>query len=1133
MCEKCGNGMVHLHVHTDMSLLDGASRIPDLVDHVAQIGQNAVAITDHGVMSGVVDMQRAASKAGLKSIIGQEAYLAEDSRRRKDKVLDRKPYHLLLLAQTQQGYRNLIKISSAAHVDGFYFRPRADWDLLEEFSEGIIATSGCLAAEAPQFILKGDEREAVRRIERYRDVFGERFYLEVQYRLNSPDQHKVNAWMLEYGKKNDIPVVATTDAHYVRQSDASMHDTMLCIQTGSYREQPGRMRFDENTYYITNEHEMRRFFSSHPEVIDNTVRIAEMCDVNVEHDGYHIPDYPIPEKFDSQREFLAHLCWRGARWRYGADADSAKVQERLAYELQIIDDMQFNSYFLVVWDICEYSRSAGIWWNVRGSGAGSVVAYALGITAVDPLENDLYFERFLNPSRVSMPDIDMDFEDNRRNELVDYLVYRYGDDRVAGIIAFGTMSGKAAIRDVGRVLRIDQDKVAGVAKHVVPHQGKTKPLNEYMDEVGVLQEMYEADSEVRSLWDEASRLQNFPRHSSTHPAGFIVTPGPVDDYVPLHRLTGKTFGEGTPLKAITQFPMEVAESLGLLKIDLLGLSTLTIMKRACEYIHERHGHEWNIENIPYQHTGDPKMDSMLDEAFALIGRGETAGVFQIEGTGMTSFMRYMQPTKFEHIVAALALYRPGPMGVNAHETFVRRLHGEEPVKYLHPELAEILGDTQGVLIYQEQVMAIASRMFGYPPGKADYIRKAVGKKKLEELEAHYDTFVTEGAKRGISEDVVDHIWDEILYFAGYGFNRSHSTDYAKVCVQTAFLKAHYLIEYMTALLQVYLSKTDKLAHYLDECRILGIQVLPPNINRSRLNFSIEICEDGSEAIRCGLTAVKNVGEKPANQILDARANKPFETLGELVGRVDLSKVNRRSLESLILVGAFADFGDRWEFLCAVDEKERSKKSQAGHVAGLREFSKTHWKPSRRREKQLGAGVVQSMDMFNLMGVEDEYPDIVLSDFIESYGERPTDRELLNAEKEHIGFYVTARPTDAYRDILRNEATSSIYEVVKNGTESDYVGHSVCFGGEVTCVSVVIDKNGNQMAFVDLQDWYDTAATITGVVFSKTWKYLEDIVVEGAIITLTGYVSIRNGALNFVVSDAKSIEGLVEKRGVLI
>lgn len=1122
MCEKCDSGMVHLHVHTDYSLLDGASRADDLVEHVAELGQPAVAITDHAGMYNVINFSREANRVGVKPIIGQEAYLAHDSRLRKDKTLDRKAFHLLLLAKNQQGYQNLMKISSIAHLDGFYFRPRADWELLEQYHEGIIATSGCLAAEVPHFILQDNEEEAVRRLKRYQDVFGEDFYLEVQYRLNNADQHRVNQWIIDYGTRHNIPIVATTDAHYVRQGDAEKHDTLLCIQTGAKKNQPKsqRLSFDEDTFYITDEHTMRSYFSGYPSVVDNTLAVAEKCEVDLETDGYHMPEYPVPGD-DTEYEFLYQLSQKGLEWRYGSSANDSDVQERLEYELGIIERMGFVTYFLVVWDVCEYSRYAGIWWNVRGSGAGSIVAYALGITTIDPLENNLYFERFLNPSRRSMPDIDLDFEDARRNELIDYIVHKYGQDKVAGIITFGTLSGKAAVRDVGRVMGVDQEKVARIAKHVVPHAGKTYSLDKYLQSDADLQELYNADPEVRLVWDEATRLQGYPRHAGTHPAGFIITPKPVVEYVPLHRLTGTTFGENSPLQGVTQFTMGTAEELGLLKIDFLGLSTLTIMRKAGEYIQERHGHSWNVENIPYCHSGNPESDDALDEAFRLLGRGETAGVFQVEGTGMTSLMKHMQPYAFEHIVAALSLYRPGPMGVNAHETYVRRLHGDEPAEYLHPELEPILKETYGLMVYQEQIMAIASKLFDYKPGDADYIRKAVGKKQLKKLEEHYSRFMVAGEKNGIDEQIVEAIWEQILYFADYGFNKSHAADYAKICVQTAYLKAHYLIEYMTALLQVYLSNTDKLAHYLDECRRLGIQVLPPDINYSKANFSIEKQPDGTEAIRCGLTAVKHVGDKPVQQILDARGDKPFKSLGELVARLDLSKVNRRALESLILVGAFSKFGARWELMCAIEEKERSKKSEAGHVQSLREYAKDYWKPKRKAEKREEEGVVEAIDMFDMMGYEENYPDIVASQFVEDYGTEPTTRQLLDMEKEAIGFYVTARPSDAYRDYMREHAPSSIYEVVKDGSKSDYIDMGFAFGGEITSLRTITDRKGHQMAFITLQCWHDTAGTIDGVVFSREWKEYSSILYEGNVVVLKGRVGLRNADINFIVNHAEA------------
>lgn len=1104
MCQKCD--FVHLHVHTAYSLLDGAAQIDDLVQHVADIGQSAVAITDHAAMFGVVDFAQAAKNIGIKPIFGQEAYLAEDSLHRRDKVEDRKAYHLLLLAETNVGYKNLMKISSVAQTDGFYYRPRADWSLLEQYGEGIIATSGCLAAEVPHFILAGNDGEAIRRIKRYQDVFSDRFYLEVQYRLKSVDQHRVNQWMLDYGKKHRIPVVATTDAHYVRQSDANKHDTLLCIQTGSQKYQEKRMRFDEDTYYITSAQVMSEYFSGYPEVLLNTVAVAERSNVNITQGEYHLPVYPVPDNHTAQ-SFLRELCENGLSWRYGDKASSQTVRERLEYELDVIHRMQFDIYFLVVWDICEFSRHVNIWWNVRGSGAGSIVAYVLGITSIDPLEHGLFFERFLNPGRISMPDIDMDFEDARRNEIINYIVWKYGDDKVAGIITFGTMSGKSAVRDVGRAMGVDQGLVDRLASRIVSHQGKSDPLPTYMTDDAELQSLYANNYDAKTVWDEAVALQGYPRHASTHAAGFVITDKPIVEYVPLHRLTGTAFGD-TPLRAVTQFPMETCEAMGLLKIDLLGLSTLTIMKRACEYIQARHGDEWLIENIPFRHTGDERLDGMLDDAFALIGRGDTAGIFQIEGPGLTGLMRYMRPKAFDNIVAAISLFRPGPMGVDAHNRYVRRLHDDEAVEYLHPKLEDVLGETYGLLVYQEQIIQIAAEMFDYEPGDADQIRKAVGKKKVDELAKHQQRFIEAGRKNGFDDSVAEEIWAMINYFAHYGFNKSHASDYAKICVQTAFLKAHYLIEYMAALLETYTGKPDKLGHYLDECRRLGIKVLPPDINYSDETFTIERCADGSDAIRCGLSAIKYVGIEPTRMIIAARSGKPFADLGDLITRLDINKVNKRALESLMWTGAFSHFGGRFDLIRSLEN--------------LRKTAKGIWKS----KKQQDSG---SISMFEAFGMLVETPTIRLSDYVKETGEgEPSSRDLLDIEKELLGFYITARPTDAYRHVFRKTLTSSIYETTQGEDVDDYVGSHVNFGGEIVSMYTQLDRNSNEMAFLNIQDWYDTAGIVRVVVFSSVWK-LDDVrsaCFPGALIVVNGRIDRGMGKVSLIANKIVSVDTIL-------
>ncbi len=766
---------VHLHVHTEYSLLDGLSPIKKLVKRAAETGMPSLAITDHGAMFGVIDFYRAAKEAGVKPIIGMETYITPWGKRMDER--DPTYYHLLLLAKNQTGYKNLLHIASQAQLRGYYYHPRIDHDFLQAHAEGLIATSGCLGAEIPGILEQGREEEALRMIGWHQDVFGkENFFLELQSH-QIPELKTLNHWLVENQTYAGTPLVATNDVHYVLEDDYDAHDTLLCIQMGKVKSDPKRMRFSGPTFHLRSAEEMWRLFADVPESLYNTVRIADMCDVNLDSKGYHLPVFPVPEGYSADT-YLRALCEHGLTWRYGEDADDPAKLERLDYELRMIHQMGFDTYFLIVWDLCEFARHADIWWNVRGSGAGSLAAYCLGITNLDPLTNSLLFERFLNPGRVSMPDIDMDFPEDRRAEMIQYCAQKYGEDKVAAIITFGTMGSKAAIRDVGRALDMPLPEVDRIAR-LIPTGAKPVKFKDALGddpEVALpeLKEAYAKDETAHTLIDVAKQLEGITRHASTHAAGVIVADRPLVEYVPLHRPTKGTADE-VPVGQVTQFDMETSESLGLLKIDFLGLSTLTIMRRACDLIAQQHGVEFDLSNIPYRHLpDDPETNAKIDQMFAMIGRGETIGVFQLESQGMRRMLTDMRPQKFENIVAAVALYRPGPL--EYIPMYNRRLHGEEQVEYKHPKLKDLLEETYGIIVYQESIMQIGAELFGYSLGEADLMRRAVSKKKKEALQEHRDIFMERGPEHGVSPEVASAIFDDIEFFARYGFNKCLSAD---------------------------------------------------------------------------------------------------------------------------------------------------------------------------------------------------------------------------------------------------------------------------------------------------------------------------------------------------------------------
>ena len=1049
---------VHLHVHSEFSLLDGQSRIKDLVARAKELEMPALGITDHGVMFGVQDFYQACSEADIKPVIGMEGYLARRRMSDRDPHLDRSPYHMLLLAQNMTGYQNLLKMASAAQLEGYYYRPRIDKEFMAAHAEGVIATSGCLAAEIPRMVASGDDKKARELIGWYHDVFGsDNFYLELQGH-DMPELDTLNRWLLDYRGSGHSPVqlLATNDVHYVCHDDADAHDTLLCIQTSALKSQRDRMRMEPaNSYYLKSAEEMRAAFAGLPEgmlneAFGNSLKIAEMSEIDLAPKRYYLPNFPVPEGYD-QTSYLRHLVELGMGWRFGDDwGRDAIFSERIERELRIIHSMGFDTYFLIVWDLCEFARHADIWWNVRGSGAASLVAYSLGVTNIDPIQNGLLFERFLNPGRVSMPDIDLDFPDDRRGEMIAYTAKKYGEDKVAAIITFGTLGAKAAVRDVGRALDVDLGKINRAAA-LIPQEARQKKIQEYVEASPELSDMYNSDIELQRVIDTAKELQGMTRHASTHAAGVIVADRPLVELVPLHRITGKD-PSGGALKAVTQFPMETAEAIGLLKVDFLGLSTLTIMRKACELIERHRGIQYSIDSLPYRHeSASDEERAMLDEAFAMMGRAETVGVFQVESGGMQQMLRQMRPRVFENIIAAISLFRPGPMEFIPQ--YCRRMHGEEEIANIHPRLEPILRETYGICVYQEQIMQIAGELFGYELGEADLMRRAVSKKKPEDLNKHREIFRQRGPENGITVEAADEIFDMIEFFANYGFNKPHAADYAVITVQTAYLKCHYPEEYMTALLSVQSDDLSKVSTFLEECRRLSIKILPPDVSHSQLDFDIESSDDGSRAIRFGLAAVKNAGKAALQTLVEQRGEAPFKSLIDFCQRVDMRSLGKRPLESLIKVGALDEFGTRATLLAGLD--------------AIASYS-SHY----HHDLEVG-----QMTMFG----ESSATDAALLENLSQITEY-SPRELLKWEKELLGFYLTGRPVDRYRHLFEAQNLQSIHELKQGGSKPE----NLRVAGEITALRKLTTKNGDAMAVLSLEDWHDSAEIMEVVLFPRSY-----------------------------------------------
>jgi len=1045
------NEFVHLHVHSEYSLLDGLSSCQELAKYAVELGMPALALTDHGAMYGAIQFYKACKAAGIKPIIGMETYVAPRGRRDRHPQQDRTAHHLVLLAQNDTGYHNLMQLATIAQLEGFYYKPRIDKKALAEHADGLIVLSGCGSSEIARLIKDGRSDEARRTIAWYRDVFPGRYYLEIQEH-DIPELAPVNRQLVAFAREFDLPLVATNDVHYTRRKDASIHDVLLCIQTGKTVNEANRMRMDGDSFYLKSADEMAALFPDTPEALTNTLRIAEMCELELEFGNYHLPLFEVPAGYDAQ-SYLRHLCEEGLQRKY--TQITPEIRQRLDYELDIIHRMGFDTYFLIVWDLCRFSQEQNIWWNVRGSGASSIVAYSLNITNLEPLQHGLIFERFLNLGRVTMPDIDLDYPDDQRDQLIRYTIEKYGQEQVAQIITFGTLGAKAAIRDTGRALDYPLPEVDQIAR-LVPTGPKVK-LDWALKQVPELRERYKNQEHIRRLIDTARGVEGNVRHASTHAAGVIVSDAPLVTYAPLNR---PTRGDGGEIGVVTQYTMEELDELGMLKVDFLGLSTLTVMRHACRLIRERHEVELDLDNIPIDDT----------RIYDLLSRGDVMGIFQVEGQGMRRVLMKMQPSKFDHVIATISLFRPGPM--EYIDDYIDRMHGLKPVEYHHPSLEPILQETYGIIVYQEQIIRLLTDIAGYSAPDADLIRRAVGKKKKAALLKHRASFV-EGAIEhgGLPREAAEAIFSDIEYFARYGFNKAHAADYAVLTCQTAYLKATYPVEYMTALLSVERHNTEKVGILIAECRRMGIEVFPPDINASGLDFTIEKQADGAPAIRFGMGAIKNVGEGPVETILAARQTKGvFRDLGDFCRRVDLRQVNRRALESLIKVGTLELFGTRAQLLPIVER-----------IVGL--SANLHH--------------AQDVGQMSLFGETTGVQLAVEENLLPPLSKAPQvpQKEALAWEKDLVGVYISEHPLTQPLLRLQDVVTAN------TGTLGEVTSRQpVVVAGMVQRARRHITKKGDEMAFVTLEDLHGACDVI---VFPRVWektKHLwqpERILVVGA------------------------------------
>ena len=1048
----------HLHVHSHYSLLDGLPKIDELLDYVKELGMDSVALTDHGVMYGAVEFYKKAKEKGIKPIIGCEVYVAFESRLDKRANIDSKSYHMILLVKNETGYKNLVKLVTKAQLEGFYYKPRIDEEILQQHAEGLIGTSACLNGKIPRLLLSNKNDEAEELAKKYESWFGKgNFYLELQHHQNIPEQAIVNKKVIALSKKTGIPLVATNDAHYLKSDDADAQDILMLINTGADASDPERLSLKSDDFSMKAPEKMIELFSDTPEAIENTQKIVEACDFNLELGKTQLPNFQVPNN-KTPEEYLTELCKEGLEKRFGKNV-TEEMQERMNFELSVINKMGFASYILIVQDFVNWAKQNRIVVGPgRGSAGGSFVAYLTNITNVDPLKHNLLFERFLNPERISMPDIDLDFADRRRDEVIKYVAQKYGSDHVAQIITFGTMAARAVIRDVGRALGYTYSYCDTMAK-LIPIG---MDLTETLEKVSEFSDLYEGDIQAKKLINLGKKLEGVARHASTHACGVVISANPLTDSVPLQRPTQENGN------VITQYEMHSIEDLGLLKMDFLGLKNLTIIEDTLARIYVIRNEKIDIDKIPFD---DEKTYQLLQKALS-------TSIFQLESDGMKRYLKELKPTVFEDIIALNALYRPGPM--QFIPDYIKRKHGKQKIEYIHPALEPILKETQGIMIYQEQLMKIAQVVAGFTLGQADVLRKAVGKKIKELLDAQEKKFIDGAVKNGTSKKIAEELWQWILPFANYGFPKAHSTAYATIAYQTAYLKAHYPVEFMASVLTSEKADVERIAFLIDECKKMDVEVLPPNINESLKNFTVV---PNQSKIRFGFLAIKNVGTNIIDAIVQERKqNGPFTSIGDFIYRVQSKDLNKKSMEALIKSGSFDNLAERNQLLTNLEK--------------LLEIAKENNKSKQTNQMGLFASVKISNN------------DIRLSEC-----KPASDFERLSWEKELLGLYVSSHPLDSFRKIfeIRTTALSKI--------DDAWVDKKVTIGGIISSIKKIITKNGKPMLFMKLEDL--TAKTEI-VVFTSLLERNPTALQENKIVFVAGRVDNRNGEIKIVADDIQEI-----------
>ena len=1071
----------HLHVHTEYSLLDGAARIKRVVAHAKELGMTSLAITDHGAMFGVIDFYKECKKQGIKPIIGCEVYTA--ARKMTDKEPDKDKYqgHLVLLAKNEVGYKNLIKLVSAGYIKGYYYKPRVDKDILREHSEGLIALSACLAGNIQNYLLRDYYEGAKQEAEELLEIFGEgNFYLEIQDQ-GLEEEAFIKPGLIRLSKELGIPMVATNDVHYVKQEDAEAHDVLLAVQTATSINDENRMRFANDQFYLKSEEEMRKIFASMPEVIDNTQIIADACNLEFEFGQYHLPEFIAPDGM-TNKEYLRQLCAQGLVERYGENPGE-DLEERLDYELTTIESMGYVEYFLIVWDFINYAKENGIMVGPgRGSAAGSLVAYCLKITDIDPIRYNLIFERFLNPERVSMPDIDIDFCYERRPEVIEYVTKKYGEEKVCQIITFGTMKAKQAVRDVGRALDVSYSETDAIAKAIPFDLGMT--IQKALETNPEFKAMYDENPKARQVIDMAKSLEGMPRHASTHAAGVVISKAPIDEYVPMY-LSDKG--------PATQFPMTTIEELGLLKMDFLGLRNLTVIRDALELIKENHGVTIDFAKMGYDDPG----------VYEMISHGNTQGVFQLESQGRTQFMKNLRPTCFEDIVAGISLYRPGPM--DSIPKYIENKKNPESIKYVHQALAPILDVTYGCLVYQEQVMQIVRDLGGYSYGRSDLVRRAMSKKKMDVMLEEKQYFIhgktdDEGnveiagcVRNGIPEEAAEEIFNDMVSFAQYAFNKSHAAAYAVVAYETGYLKLHYPVEFMAALMTSVMGDANQIPKYIRNCTEMGIEVMPPCVNKSLKKFSVE-----KGKIRFGLLGVKNVGENAIESIIKARKEKGIPTsIFSFIDQLDIGQVNKKAVESLIKAGA-----------CDCLSKNRA--AMMSVYEGLVESAQNNSKKNLEGQMSLfdfGGEELEGMSSINKL------PDVT-----------PFSKEIaLAMEKEMLGVYITDHPLNEYADKIKEIVSVTSEELNRAGEETELAmeqgiedGRKAIMAGMVASKKTLITKSNKMMAFLVLEDLYGVSEI---VVFPNVYEKYANYLQQDSVVAISGTLNFKEDEAPKLLADA--------------